>query len=289
MNIFLKVLKRLIGDELNSLATDLDNKTKGLLTNHKLSADQKKEVTTLHENIILYQKTEDDGDTSAAICELIKTTHKAIKQIRKVHKENNEGLTLPALTKLIEGVSEFYEKLKGLEFNLLNMPYTETPEGMVYYHAALYLGEKILTPALSVYKDVKDKKEACISERLGILNGLIKPEQSFEERKKHALKTLKDLERDNKDIVKTANANNYVSIPLNPVGSFKMFGVKLSLAQLIGVSEGRFEVLFTEAEREINKMKAPKQQEKTKLIETTIFEDKEESSESSESNNACTI
>lgn len=286
MNIFLKVLKTLIGNELTTAASKQNSKSNGYGYNKQLSADQQNLIAELNKSIILYDPSEDDSTISTDIGNLIKGTHKAIKKLRDEHKTRTEGETLPALIDLKNRVPEFYEKLKSFNFKLLNKPFTETPEGIVYYYAALYLGEQIFCPSKYKVSEVKKAKEDCLCDRLQQLSDLIKPDHKFEDRKKHTMTILHDLARDNKEIVNEANSSNYINLPL-PIGGLNFLGAKVSLAQVFGCSLGRFGELFNEAVRRINKM-SPKAFELASSFEADNNNDSDSDSEA-EHKDACVI
>lgn len=282
MNIFLKVLNTLIGNELTTVASNQNSKSNGYGYNKQLSADQRDLISKLNKSIIIYDPVEEDNTISTEIGNLIKATYKAIKKLRDEHKVRSDGETLPALLDLKNRIPEFYEKLKAFDFKLLNRPFTETPEGMVYYYAALYLGEQIFCPSKYKVSEVKKQKEDCLCNRLQQLSDLIKPEHTFEERKKHTMTILHDLARDNKEIVNEANSSNYINLPL-PIGGLNFLGAKVSLAQVFGCSLGRFGELFNEAVRRIDKM-SPKAFQLTSSFDT---ENNEESDP--EHKDACII
>lgn len=276
MNIFLKVLKQLIVIELNSAATKQNNKSQGYFYKKQLSADQLSIINELNEKIIRFESNEGDKFISEAVTLIIHNHYELLRKVRGEHKEDKDkGETIKCLVKLKSYVPEFHKKLLSFKFNLLDRPFTEMPEGIVYFHAAVYLGEEIFSPKKIMDRDIREDKEACLYLRLKQLSEYIKPNYTFEERKERTAQVLIDLGRDNEEIIVKANAKNYISLPL-PISGPSLLGMKLSLADVVGCGLGRFSEQFNEAVRKIDRL-TPKP-----CVESKEYSESKEYTESKE-------
>lgn len=254
MNIFLKVLKHLIVIELNSASTKQNNKSQGYFYKKQLSADQCSLINQLNEKIIRFESNGSDKAISEAVTALINDHYEQVRKVRGEHKEDKDkGETIKCLVKLKTYVPEFYKKLESFEFKLLDRPYTEMPEGIVYFHAAVYLGEEIFSPKKIMDCDIRKEKELCLCNRLKQLSEYIQPQYTFEERKERTGFVLKDLGRDNEEIIHNANKNNYFSLPL-PISGPNVLGMKFKWGDLVGCGLGRFSEQFEEAVRKIDRL-----------------------------------
>jgi hypothetical protein len=184
--------------------------------------------------------------------------------------------------------NDFLGKLKKFDFDLLNKSYTETPENIVYYHAAIYLGDEIFSPRTGIDYEIRTKKEGQLAVRLQALSERINPSHNLEEQRKRALQVLQDLAQDNQNAIKKDKG---FSLP-----GLSFWGVSVvTPSDWFSSGEGRFGVEFNTAVRTIQgmtesqfekpvvKQTTAKQEESkpsdVKKTEATDEEDEEHSSE----------
>lgn len=248
MTIFVDVLKKLIGEVLTTVSGDLYSKIQTKGYNHELSREQKAEIRRLEEAIIMFVSTNNDDADAKALTRLVTDTCNEIKRIREKHGQAKEsGTTVPTLNSLTLRIPEFYEKLVEFKFNLLNKPHRRTPDDVVYFHACCYLGEDVFKPLPTTSVGIRAEKENKLAERLKILNELIKPSYSLQERKERILPILDDLESDNEKVGKG-------SVPSLPAVS--LFGI-FSLgapSDWFAASRGRLGEWIGVSRAEIEKM-----------------------------------
>ena len=264
MTIFLMVLKKLIKDQLNALSVNLDNQSKSYRYNRDLSKDQKEIIDGLDNVIVKFQGSDKDRDDVTEIIKLIDDSLKKIQDKREAYGEpRDKGNTVTTLNTLRNHVSGFDDKLFKFSFNLLDKIYTETPENIVYYHAAYYLGDEIFNPKGGDLS-IRSTKEQKLGERLETLKELIKPHYNLEEQRRRVLQVLKDLSTDNQAAIKKDKSSGY-ALPW-----LTLYGAQLNLPEeWFAASEGRFAEEFNMAVRKINAMTA-EQFVQPELSETPI-------------------
>lgn len=248
MNIFLKVLKKLIKEKLSELSANLKWKSETYGYNTKLSIDQKNVVDKLEEDIVLFKDTGNDENDLLSIIALIDTARIKIQSIRELYGEpRDKGESVTCLNNLKNHSNDFLGKLKKFEFNLLNKSYSETPENLVYYHAAIYLGDEIFTPKTGIDYEIRTKKEEQLAVRLQALSERINPSHNLEEQRKRALQVLQDLAQDNQNAIKKDKGFSLPGL------SFWGVGV-VTPSDWFSSGEGRFGVEFNTAVRTIQAM-----------------------------------
>ncbi|KGP64292.1 hypothetical protein EP47_00115 [Legionella norrlandica] len=248
MTIFLLVLKKLIKEKLSALSGSLDSKSKSLIHNRELSKDQKGVIDTLEEKITRFDGTNNDHDDLQKIIKKLEKARVSIQSLRESYSEpRDEGETISCLNNLRNHSTGFFDKLASFKFKLLDKSYSETPEYIVYYHAAVYLGDEIFTPKPGIDISIRNQKEDQVAKRLQSLSELIKSNYNLEEQRERALQVLSDLAADNKKIIKKDES----SLP-----SFSLFwGASIvAPAELFSAREGRFGDEFNMANRRIKAM-----------------------------------
>ncbi|AOW53386.1 TPA: lpg2874 family Dot/Icm T4SS effector [Legionella pneumophila subsp. pneumophila] len=289
MNIFLKVLKKLMKEKLSELSANLKWKSETIGYNTKLSIDQKNVIDKLEESIVLFKDSGNDEADLLSINALIDTARIQIHSIRESYGEpRDKGESVTCLNNLKNHSNDFLGKLKKFDFDLLNKAYTETPENIVYYHAAIYLGDEIFSPRTGIDYEIRTKKEVQLAVRLQALSERINPSHNLEEQRKRALQVLQDLAQDNQNAIKKDKG---FSLP-----GLSFWGVSVvTPSDWFSSGEGRFGVEFNTAVRTIQGMtesqferptvkQTTAKQEETKpsdvkKTEATDEEDEEHSSE----------
>ncbi len=180
----------------------------------------------------------------------MKTSREAIKDLRAGEQQNNEpSKAVECLRKQIEYAENFQDKLHNFSFNLLNRPYPQTPEAIIYYHACYYLGQEIFTPESRDVK-IRNKKEESLGIRLKQLNDLMQLERPLVEQKNIASQIIKDMLSDNAQAVMRHTGAG----PALPGLSFMGFQVT-SPAGWFAASKGRFSEQFKISLLRINDIK----------------------------------
>ncbi len=231
--IFIKNLKLLASGQLklrwsalNSQLTKYDIgpfKLTGFIHDTILSSEQGGIIDTLGTEIVTFDGTGDDLGDKNKIKALIAAARKKVETARVSHAAAAISDTLACLDELSNAVENFYTQLEAFPFPLLNCPYKDTPEHIVYSHACNYLGlSKFQIDSHSSIEIRKLKEEALIT-RLVALKKAIRPEYNLEQQRETTVQALNDLARDNSDIVKPKKA---VSVPIVSAG-FTLFAMPL--------------------------------------------------------------
>ncbi|MCL9682979.1 hypothetical protein [Legionella maioricensis] len=276
MTIFLMVLKQLIKEQLNKAEATLGYQaTLPLIYEQLLSLQKKSILDELEKKIIVeFKATGDDETDSKAIGRLIEASRVLIQDAQEEHgKPRDSGDTLIMMSNLIFHTNAFYAQIDAfnkqekpekidnkaesqiqgkqapVKLRLINYPYSQTPENVIYYHALFYLGQEVFQPESSDLK-VRKKKEDAVFERIQSLSERIKPEFGLSDRRERAMSALKDLSADNNHIITPKNTSSF-GLPFLSVGGF--FSVKVP-TKLFNPSEGRFGQQFSLAENKIEKM-----------------------------------
>ncbi|HAT8178130.1 TPA: hypothetical protein JA361_01360 [Legionella pneumophila] len=272
MNIFLKVLKKLIKEKLSELSANLKWKSESYGYNTKLSIDQKDVIDKLEESIVLFKDTGNDEADLLSINTLIDSARIKIQSIRESYGEpRDKGESVTCLNNLKNHSNDFLGKLKKFDFDLLNKAYTETPENIVYYHAAIYLGDEIFSPRTGIDYEIRTKKEGQLAVRLQALSERINPTHNLEEQRKRALQVLQDLAQDNQNAIKKDKG---FSLP-----GLSFWGVSVvTPSDWFNSGEGRFGVEFNTAVRTIQGM-TESQFERPTVKQTTAKQDDSKSSD----------
>lgn len=292
MTIFLKVLKHYIREILSPISMSLDGKSKSKLSefsmgifgrgyNANMSIDVKQLIDDLMDNVAGYAQGASDSKHCTDIIHLIKATLDQVTKKREDYKEpRNGGTTVPSLNNLMEHTQRFYTTL--LEFNnclpahseseieseqpnseeseeenskvlkLIDKPYYDTPEHIIYYHAASYLADEIFNPSSDLNVDVRNEKVKNLAKRLQFLFEVIKPNHSLQEQKQRCQQILTDISSDNNKAIKREDTSTAL-----PVG-VALFSVPISLTapkKLISAGPGRMAKEFEAASRKIENMK----------------------------------
>lgn len=247
------VLKKLIKEQLSPLAANLSSQSKSYGYNKNLSIDQKELIDRLEEAMLLFQGNEENDDEadSKKISEIIDGFRVKIQAAREKHgAARDEGATISCLNNLIFHTSGFHSKLVAFKFNLLNKPYSETPENIVYYHSAYYFGEEIFTPKSGIDLEIRVKKEQKLAIRLQSLSELIKPSHTLDQQRERAMQVLTDLANDNKMVIKKDEGATPVALPGLSFWGFSM----TAPTDWFAASEGRMGQQFNFACRKIREM-----------------------------------
>ncbi len=249
MTIFLIVLKKLIREQLKPVSNTLLVQSKSYGYNKQLSLDQKDIIDHLEEEVLKFEGTGDDESDTKTMVVLIESHRAKIQLARERHgKPREEGATITCISNLIFHSNGFLSKLKTFNFPLLNKLNTETPEGIIYYHAAYYFGEEIFNPLASIDLHIRAKKEEALHVRLQSLSEIIKPSHTLDERKERAMRHLMDLASDNKASIKPAKSS--VAVP-----GVSFWGIQATApTEWFAPSLGRFDEQFSQAARKIKEM-----------------------------------
>ena len=255
MTIFLEVLKKLISEQLHPLVSALHGKANSYVHNHALSMAQYNIVYNLSTKVLGFKgKDGDDNYNYQAIKSLIEHARAKIQEERERHRAGDDGETTKCLNNLSSHIIRFYDKLDAFKFTLLNKANVETPENIIYFHCTYYLGDDIFTPAgPQMNEEIRKAKEGKIVERLESLVKFMATTTTAYDKKKDSLKVLKDLAKDNHDLV-----SGKIGIPIPGIS---LVGFTISVPKkLFGVSEGRLGTLIKDAITAIEKLKiaAPK-------------------------------
>ena len=267
--IFLKVLKELVRGKLNSRSVDLANQEKGPLGNvsflgsffqkalnpnkPKLSSAQKQIIDDLLTKIIMYRGSKgSDSDDALALTRLVQTAQQETQEVREENGEGRDtGDTMKCLNDLVLHINGFHEKLsKKFQFNLLDIPDSQTHEKIVYLRTIRYLGDEIFN-----HKDIDVKlraaKETMLVKRLRDLRDKIKPEHTFAEQREKCIMTVTDILRDNADVVGEKSFLSGGAMPLVGLGPVNVSAP----TDMAHPGKGRLDAQFKAALREIKAMK----------------------------------
>ncbi|KTD49283.1 hypothetical protein [Legionella quateirensis] len=264
MTIFLKVLIKLIKEQLNSISSTLEYQSNHpSIYNQALSLEKKYIIDGLETKIVSFVGTGDDEADSKTITKLIEDFRVQIQNKQEAHdKPRDEGETLKMMSDLIFHTNAFFAKLdkynkpEGSEsassgkLRLINHRFYNTPEDIIYFTAAGYLGEEIFKPSNNIDLKIRTDKEAAVLSRIQSLSERIRPEYGLSERRKRAEEALKDLSMDNLSII-TPKSSSSFGIPFLSLGG--IFSVKVPTT-LFNPSEGRFGKLFNLADSLVKEM-----------------------------------
>jgi hypothetical protein len=268
MTVFLRVLKKLIKEQLCATSADLAAQSKWpSIYNQPLSVQKKHLIDLLEGKISSFVGTGDDEADSKTINKWIEDFRVLIQNKQEEHgKTRDTGETLQTLSNLIFHTNAFYTKLdkynkqevlehqerqeSPVKLRLINHPYHHTPEIIIYFYAAGYIGEEIFEPSTNIDLSIRTAKENAVLSRIQSLSERIKPEFGLVDRKNRARDALRDLAMDNNAII-TPKAASSFGIPFLSLGG--VFSIKVPTT-LFNPSEGRFGKLFSLAESLISDM-----------------------------------
>lgn len=222
-------------NELNAQLTAYDYfgvKITELFHSNMLSKEQAQIVADLEKEVIQFAAQSEGSDKTQKdkLKELIKSAQKKVEQARGEHKAGATSATITCLEALNGAIDKFYEKLEAYPFRFFEREYIPTPEYVVYQHACSYLGNSIFHPDKHSNSEIKKKKEAAVHNRLNRLEKAIKPEYTLEQQKDTTTQVLRDLSRDNYDIVKPTQVA-HAPISLGGVTFFNI-PIKLNTSSL---------------------------------------------------------
>jgi len=247
--IFLKVVKDLVNDKFTAMKTSLQDQISRPFYNVKLSEKQLEIIKELEQKLVKHDSTINDKTDSLKIVKLIQDARIEIRNARVEQGESQDtGSTLQAISKMGDDVTAFYAKLESFGFSLLDRPWQNTPEYILYLHAAKYLGETVFKPLQKSDASVSKTKETDLSKRLEALAK--QKNQGFDDQKKWTLVTLEDLDGDNKKIRNGGES----SVPI-PGANFLGWQFNLS-TNLLGPGLGRFKEMIDHARTKIQEMKS---------------------------------
>ncbi|RUR18406.1 hypothetical protein ELY21_08075 [Legionella sp. km535] len=263
MTIFLTVLIKLIKEQLNAMSSTLESQANyPSIYNQLLSLQKKNIVDALEKKIVSFIGTGDDEADSKTITKWIEDARVQIQDKQEAHnKPRDEGETLKMMSDLIFHTNALFSKLDkynkseasssagSVKLRLINHQFYNTPEHIIYYTAAGYLGEEIFKPS-NKDAEIRARKEEAVLSRIQSLYERIRPEHGLVDRKQRATDALKDLSMDNKAII-TPESSSSFGIPFLSLGG--VFSVKVPTT-LFNPSEGRFGKLFNFAESEVHDM-----------------------------------
>ncbi len=257
MTIFLTLLKLLIKNRLSVQIAKLIVKSRDPRYKKQLCLDQKEILENLDKYITGFNGTMVEMQDLDRIMEEIGLYRKQIQAKRSDFNEpRDSGETIACVSNLMFHAQDFYDKLK--EFLLLNKVNNETsPLGIVYFHAAYYLGEELFDPLPNSDQPIREKKEQIIKTRLQLLLRNLTNAKSLIEQIERTLEVLDILLSDNVEIKnpKENHSTGFFSSSnlINLVGQT----IKTSL----GLGSDRFQAQFGMAQSKIRLMQE-------KLLET---------------------
>jgi hypothetical protein len=229
--IFIKNLKDLIFGQLNLRWSALNSqqtaydygpfKFSSLVHDTMLSVEQAEIVAKLQKKIVSFEGTENDEEDKNTLKGYIAAAKREVETARVDHVAGATSDTLGCLQDVSNAAENFYMQLQDCAFPLLGLPDRTTPEYIIYSHACHYLGLAKFQPDTHCSIEVRKLKEQALFNRLDKLKKAIRPEYTLDDQREIALQALKDLDRDNNDIVKPKKA---VSVPLVSAG-FSLFSM----------------------------------------------------------------
>lgn len=255
MTIFLIVLKELLKDKLDALIKSLKEKAQAYGYDHELSTQLYLKIEDYLKQVMEFKGTGHDENDHQAIIKLMNDAREKVMEIRAKHKKQQaNGETVKCLEDSEFCIKDFYKSLSQFKFPLLNISCNEeSPDGVVYFHSACYLGQEAFNPKKSIDVSVWAKKREALSDRLFTLSDLCRQNSGFSYRAKQAKKIIEDLLSDNKKIVENCQPSGAL---VSVVSIFSFNGVGFSgLNKYLGPSEGRFKEQFDRADRKIEELK----------------------------------
>lgn len=251
MSIFIEALQTLIDERLTHLGYKQESKSHAIGHDHDLSLAQLTLISNLKKAIIKYTPANppDDIKDKAAILQLIADCRKEVVKTRgKTSKPVEEGTTIGTLDKLVVHTTSFFDKLQSMEFNLLDIAYTSTPENIVYYHAAYYIGQDIFKHE-SGDTTLRASKELAVQKRLKQLSLSVIAAPNFKDRKEAALQAIEDIQDANVKLVgKTAPSL------LKKLPKLSLFYVGFDAKEATSSGKGRLEDDFNLAQQYVTAM-----------------------------------
>ena len=232
-SILVKVLQGLIYERLSPVITALTLKSQSPLHNKTFYTQFKDEIDGLDTQIKNFQSTGDDSDDVDTIDGILNTVQTKSEALRTgAGKLAEEGRTMTCLADIIRHTKKLHPKLQ--EFELIDVEYKEespTPEGIVYLHAANYLGRGIFDPQKPTIRKLKE-------DQLKLWLGNLRTWQT--KKGELILKIDKCI-----SILKVLDTENY-----------NMSGYGAQLAKcMFGTPVGRFETEITLAMQKLEAMK----------------------------------
>lgn len=275
MTVFIMVLKKIIKEHLNAIALELaEQANRPMLYIQLLSLQKKNIIDGLEEKITSFVGTGDDEADSKTINKMIEEARVLVQNKQEAHgKPKDDGGTLKKMSNLIFHTNSFFTKLdkfnkkeelephekksessekqeRPVKLRLINLIYSNSPETILYSHAALYIGEEIFKPSAKIDLEIRAAKENAMFSRIQSLSERIKPEFGLADRKNRTKEALRDLSMDNNEIITPKTANSF-GLPFLTLGG--LFSVKVPTT-LFNPSEGRFGKLFSLADSMISDM-----------------------------------
>jgi uncharacterized protein YllA (UPF0747 family) len=268
MTIFLRVLKKLIKEQLNvtsqALKYQIDHP--GIYI-QLLSSQKKTIIDALEEKIVKFVGTGNDEADSKVLNKFVEDARVLVQDKHELHKKpRDSGETVAMLSNLIFHTNQFYAKLDKfnkvdtseipdksegpVKLRLINHPFHNTPENLIYECAACYIGGEIFEPSTKIDLRIRNQKEEAVLTRIQALSEVIKPSFGLHDRKERSIQALKDLSSDNLKIITPEPSSSY-SLPFISLGGF--FSVRVPIT-LFDPSEGRFGSLFNLTNSQVAEM-----------------------------------
>lgn len=242
--LFVKVLKKLISEQLTPLSTSQQSKSQSYGYNKVLSLQQQTIIDKLLTDVIRYVSDANDEMAIRELAELINTAREKIQGARTFHGEPvDEGEAMTCLTLLTPHAETLYKKIKDRKtttpdlyaYTVLDTIAKNNPLHLVYELEIYYLGNEIFNPNKKIDMQTRLEKEKKLAERIKILSEQIKVEHKLKDQSDRALKILCDLKRDNEDIV-----SNEPSMFSTVLSKFSFYGANLNVQTTGEGRLGRF-------------------------------------------------
>lgn len=226
--IFVKVLKKLISEQLTPLSASQQSKSESYGYNNALSLVQQTLVNQLLQAIARYSKDVTDDESVKEVTALITKTREEVQKAReRFDEDKNDGEAVKTLTNLEQHIKEFYTKIADRNkdkpeiyaYKVLDVAFKNNPLHLMYELDLHYTGTQIFDPK-KVDGKTRAAKELKVGERVKILSEQIQETHGLEEQRSRTNKTLDDLKRDNEDIIR--QESNMFSTVLS---KFSFYGV----------------------------------------------------------------
>lgn len=238
--LFIKILKKLIKEQLNPLSASEQSKSQSLIHNNVLSLGQQTIIDNLSDDIVRYSGGESDEESKEYIITLINAARIKVQPQREGHQQpKDEGETIKCLTQLALHADDLYKKISSLKqidaesyaFTLLNVPAKYNPLHLIYEMVIYYIGDEIFNPNKKIDVKTRAQKELHLGKRVSSLSERIQPHHNLNEQKSRALEMLDDLKGDNDTI--TRGETSMISTALSKLS---IWGVSLNVCP---TGEGR--------------------------------------------------
>lgn len=279
--IFLTVLIDNLKKKLQEVMTTLASQKKGY--NRALSAAKYNLVDKCFDSIIALQSRKDEKgmhdeldlpdkvaleDIVSKLVKLNEAIFAKDNELNPNAKEPEISNTYAAILSIKEHTVTFFEKLpkpvseesaNGAEpkrLSLIDFVYEGSrPEHELILGCVEYIASEIFTPE-AYNKEVWEQKVDAVFSVLQVLNERIRPEFSFEFRKKVTLEQLEKLKKDNIQIVGNDNSGT-INAPIFSLGPLKL-SIPLNF---FGASEGRLKIKLDDYQLRIDEMSPPQSEQ----------------------------